>query len=328
MKKLIIINLSAIFLIFTIIEFALKLFSNITPQGVEKGIIKITDNFTFNYPNINGKKVFGENIFTDENGFRIEKKDNFKKSFNSKNIYFIGGSVTFGNGIPQSETFSGILNKKLKNLKVINASVIGSNLRNNLKIIEKKIEKENSEMIFVNFSLDDLDDLNQIIDQQDNINNNVEISATQNLKNNIIIKKINNFVRSKSLTYVWLKNFLLNSNKNYYLYALNSFEKESNLISLENTLDLFSEQNLLFKDKIIFLIIPYNYQINDENCVKKDQAEKIIESSLLKKKINFIKFKDIFCNDKNKKKIFLKYDPSHLSKYGHKIVAKNLMDMF
>ena len=112
------------------------------------------------------------------------------------------------------------------------------------------------------------------------------------------------------------------------MYALNSFEKESNLISLENTLDLFSDQNLLFKDKIIFLIIPYNYQINDENCVKKDKAEKIIESSLLKKKINFIKFKDIFCNDKNKKEIFLKYDPSHLSKYGHKIVAKNLMDMF
>ena len=30
--------------------------------------------------------------------------------------------------------------------------------------------------------------------------------------------------------------------------------------------------------------------------------------------------------DKNKESIFLKYDPSHLSKYGHQVVANTLKD--
>ena len=30
------------------------------------------------------------------------------------NIYFVGGSVTFGSGVDQSKTFSGVLNKEFK----------------------------------------------------------------------------------------------------------------------------------------------------------------------------------------------------------------------
>ena len=58
-----------------------------------------------------------------------------------KNIYFIGGSVTFGSGVEQKNTFSGILNKKFENYNIINSSVIGSNLINNLKILNQ-IEKK------------------------------------------------------------------------------------------------------------------------------------------------------------------------------------------
>ena len=61
-----------------------------------------------------------------------------------------------------------------------------------------------------------------------------------------------------------------------------------------------------------------------KNCFKKDEAEKYIENMFEKQKIQLIKFKEVFCKDKYKGKIFLKYDPSHLSKYGHRLVAKVL----
>ena len=136
---------------------------------------------------------------------------------------------------------------------------------------------------------------------------------------------INNFVRSKSVTYVWLKGYFLNSSKRYYLQALNSFKNKNKVKSLDLLLTDFSEHNILLQNKITFLIIPYNYQIRNENCAQIDYAENIISDKLTKYKFNVINFKDIFCSDSKKEKIFLKYDPSHLSEYGHMIVAKTLV---
>ena len=83
-----------------------------------------------------------------------------------------------------------------------------------------------------------------------------------------------------------------------------------------------SNQNL--DNKIIFIMIPYSYQINEQNCKKNDFAEKLIIEGIEKKNIKLIKLKEVFCNDKNKEKIFFKFDPSHLSRYGHNLVAKTL----
>ena len=40
--------------------------------------------------------------------------------------------------------------------------------------------------------------------------------------------------------------------------------------------------------------------------------------------MKLIKLKKVFCENKEKDKIFFKYDPSHLSSYGHKVVAEFL----
>ncbi len=61
---------------------------------------------------INGKKVIGEKVFTDNKGFRVKKNHEAKDKSNLKEIYFIGGSTTFGNGVLQKNTFSGILKNK------------------------------------------------------------------------------------------------------------------------------------------------------------------------------------------------------------------------
>lgn len=323
MKKVFIVNILMILLILASIEAALRIFINITPQGLSEGVIDNTNIPVFNFPNVRGKKVFGKKVYTDDNGFRVEKKSEITKSENLDKIYFVGGSVTFGGGVKQSDTFSGIINKEKKNLKAINASVIGSNLKNNLAIIKEKIEYNDLKYVVVNFSLDDLLGLEEIT------NDNQFTSDKQNdliskLKKNFILVSINNFTRSKSVIYVMFKGAVLNANKRYYQHALNTFKNEANIKYLKILMNLFSEKNKSLNKKIVFIMIPYNYQISDENCSKKDLAEKIIEDNILSKEMKLIKLKKVFCENKEKDKIFFKYDPSHLSSYGHKVAAEFL----
>ena len=112
MKKVLFINFLVFITILFLIEFFIRVSFDITPQGISKGIRDESKNPIFNFPNISSKKVFGKKVYTDENGFRVS--DNFiKKDDTLEEIFFVGGSVTFGSGVTQSNTFSGILEKKL-----------------------------------------------------------------------------------------------------------------------------------------------------------------------------------------------------------------------
>lgn len=323
MKKVLFINFLVFITILFLIEFFIRVSFDITPQGISKGIRDESKNPIFNFSNISNKKVFGKKVYTDENGFRVS--DNFiKKDDTLEEIFFVGGSVTFGSGVTQSNTFSGILEKELSKHKIFNASVIGSNIENNLQIIDKKINSKNLKYIFVNFALDDLDNLNNFKknNTQDMKKNN-NSSFIERMRKNRVLMYINDFIRSKSVTYVFMKGIFLNSNERYYQYAINSFN-ENNINALSLIMKKYSEKNKKLKNKMIFLMIPYSFQISDENCNKNDFAEKIIENEIINSDLKLIKFKEKFCNDDNKSQIFLKYDPGHLSEYGHILVAKIL----
>ena len=58
MKKVILINIIFIVSIFLLIEFSIRIFSNITVHGIADGIINQSTKPKFNYPNISGRKVF------------------------------------------------------------------------------------------------------------------------------------------------------------------------------------------------------------------------------------------------------------------------------
>ncbi len=326
MKKVILINIIFIVSIFLLIEFSIRIFSNITVHGIADGIINQSTKPKFNYPNISGRKVFGKKVYTDEKGFRVVKKNQRKINDKLDKVYFIGGSVTFGSGVNQEETFSGIFGEKNKNINVYNASVIGSNLSNNLNILEEKVNPKNLNKVFINLSLDDIIDNQNLIDDGNLLTNNSTFIKI--LKENIIIQKANSFVRAKSVTWVWLKGAFLNSVERYYNYSLDSFRDKKNLLYLDKNLSLISNFNQTFNNKIVILIIPYSQQIKNENCNKEDLAEIEMKKSLKNNNLDFIAVKNIFCATKNKDKIFLKHDPSHLSPYGHKTLAKFLIKEF
>ena len=96
-------------------------------------MINNNDNVNYLYPNKGF--VFGEEIFTDNFGFRVPSKE-FEYLHND-NIFILGDSVTFGNGIKEEDTFVGLLRKKFNNKNFINSSVPGYQMKDQIKIIQR-----------------------------------------------------------------------------------------------------------------------------------------------------------------------------------------------
>ena len=113
----------------------------------------------------------------------------------------------------------------------------------------------------------------------------------------------------------------------YYQNALLSYQNKDNLINMDQSLNNIKQlQNK--NTEIIFIKIPYFSQVTNENCNSKDEGELKIINNLNKYDFSLIDFKPIFCSIENREKLFLRLDTSHLSEYGHEIVAVNLKSYF
>tara|TARA_B100001063_G_scaffold244939_1_gene279150 strand:+ start:1307 stop:2278 length:972 start_codon:yes stop_codon:yes gene_type:complete len=311
MKKILFINLLGIIVLFLALEMVLRFVFSYNVQGVSDNLINTKLDFRFNNPKLVNGKAFGETIYTDKNGFRIDSTKNSKKiDFNERqNILFVGGSVTFGAGIKAENTFVEKLNLNSK-YNVKNASVFGSNLENNLKIIKKFYKKNETKKIFINFSLDDI--------TSDMVDFDIESqhSVIHKIKINSIISKIKNFLRSRSVIFTFAKGIILDPQLNFYLYDLNLYNNKELLmrqkITLQKLKKLINDKNIIY-----FYSLPYAAQVRKENCFKKDIGEIIIEKNLKANNFNYISFKKDFCLNKKPKNLFLRNDPAHLSKEGH-----------
>lgn len=201
---------------------------------------------------------------------------------------------------------------------VKNASVIGSNIENNYKIFKKIYKTNNDAKFYVSLAFDDISDeiiFNKSGNEKDN---SIEESWVNILKKNKFTSYLNNFLRAKSATYVYLRTTLTKSEIYYYEKDLSKFN-DLNVLKKANTFfDNFAE----YKNQLIFYILPYSQQVNTSNCSKKDIAEKFFIEELTKRDIKFILLKDDFCLVKNTKKLYLKNDHAHLSKKGHEFVYK------
>lgn len=306
MKKTLIINLIILFSLIVLIEATFRFIFSYNVQGISKNLINKKIDFRFNTQNLNYGKAFGAKVYTDENGYRI-KKNQINKD--SQEILFIGGSVTFGPGVKADNTFVELLNKK-SNYNIKNASVFGTNFENNIKIIKnKKGKHKNIKKVFINFPLDDILSDKVALNESENVNNKRE-----KIRENKIINIFNNFVRSRSAAYVFIKGIIMKPQLNYYIYDLSLYNNKKLLNQLE--LNLKELSKTFDKEKIFFFSIPYAEQVKN-GCNNQDKAEKILKKIFKKMDYKIYFLKDDLCNEKNPINFYLKNDPVHLTKSGH-----------
>ena len=109
--------------------------------------------------------------------------------------------------------------------------------------------------------------------------------------------------------------------KNFdYVYKL--YQNKENIDFLHKK---FKDINSKIEKELIVLIMPYEMQVR-ENCeLPIINPQKKVKSILKNLNIKFIDLTYNFCNENNSNKLFLKFDPMHLSKKGHGLVYKSLL---
>ena len=317
MRKVFIINLAVIILFIIFLELVSNFFKLSNIVGIQKELINDNDEVIYLRPNKKGL-IFGEEVFTDSYGFRVPSK-NFKYLY-TENIFILGDSVAFGNGIKEEYTFVGLLRKKFDNINFVNSSVPGYQMKDQINIIKKSKEFKNINSILYFFTLNDVYGSSNIVD----ITSKKISNDTFNLTKIKLLDDLNKFLRNKSYLYLFLKGVGTDPSKRWFNALHANYENLDPNVIKENFkfLDNFSKN---IGTNLIVILLPYEYQTRNcnENILK--PQKKLIK---ILKDLN-IDTKDLtykFCNDKKSKKNFLKFDPMHLSKNGHKLVYNNLLN--
>ena len=311
MKKVFINNLLITLIFFFIFEIFLKSFglSDLRGHGKE---------FTEKQKNVE-TTVFGKKVFLDKYGYRVPNKKFVYKN-KPRKIIFIGDSVLFGPGVNEEETFVGKLRYANNDTLFVNAGIIGDDISEILTNVKNNYKLFTGADFFVFLSLDD------IIDNAENNNSNEEedINFVQKLKKNYFINKINALLRTKSYTYLWIKGMATKPSERYFFESFNYYNKEKKMNFFINKINEINNIKNLKKIEMTFIILPYEYQTRNQCEEKFLLPQKKIIKILKEKKITFIDLTKKFCGYLNPKKLYLNFDPAHLSIKGHNLVFESI----
>jgi len=329
MKKIILINFFLIIFITISLELLANFFKISNLMGIDQNLIKTNLNNHITYKKNSSGIVFNNLVYTDQYGFRVPQPNppssDYKYSKN-QSVIFYGDSVTFGNGIDEEMTFVGLIRKKLTNFNVYNISLPGYQITNHIKNLAYIDNIQNVKKIIYFYTLNDVDTkINLEINKENNIVSEFNKSFIETLKKNKLFKEANSFLRNKSYLYLYIKGIASDPSKRWFFQDLKMYSSE--IKNFEDNLLILKKRS--DKDNIIFkiIILPYEYQTRKKECNKVNLLPQIkIKKLLVKHNINFRDLTDNFCNAKNPKSLFYKFDPMHLSKKGHKFVYNLIKD--
>lgn len=317
--RLVFFNFIAIIIFFILLEFFLRFFNIITLQGYEKNTFFNEGQIYYHLPSTI-KLVMGKKSKTDTNGFRIPL-EKFDYDKNLKSILILGDSVSFGVGIEEKNTFVGILRKKI-NYNFYNSSVSGHRIEN-YPFLVKKYHKQFSEVkdFIIFLCLNDIVAKDGILRKE-----SIRINANdKNFLNKKLFMEINFYLREKLAVFNLAKALGTQNVKRHYDYIIPFYENNLMLQDFEknviNIID-YSKRNEI---KVKFVLLPYKQQIK-KNCLPEMmKPQKQINSLFQRLNYQLFDFSQEFCNKNDNSKLFLNFDPMHLSKDGHKFVSELIL---
>ena len=313
--RIIIINLITISLLIILSELTVRILKISQVQGVERNLFNLEGEIVLNQSNTEAV-IFGKKAYIDKYGFRVPKK-NYDYEYNTS-LLILGDSVSFGVGIQENKTFPGILRKKLKT-NIYNASVAGHNLSDySILIKDYHNNFDDISRIFVFICLNDVHFSKGIV-------KNIEFEEKKNELFYVkILRKVNVYLRNKSALFVFLKSKFTKSDERHF-NLLDDYYKDPNILKkykdiIYNINSFSISENL----KVNYVMLPYSFQIKN-NC----NSEVLLPQKKIKKifsdlNIEIYDLTNKFCEE-SEKKLFLNYDPVHLSEDGHKLVSESII---
>ena len=315
MKKIVFYNFFVFLFFLLFLEGTVRIFNLSNLLGINEDLI-IKNSKPLAYKPYMKSVVFGKDVYTDSNGFRVPSL-NFKYSA-KKSILIIGDSTSFGVGVEEEKTFVGLIRKKFPEINIYNTSLAGHDIYDHVLLLKKFENKLKFERVIYFLNLNDFGRLNNIEKIQNlSTNENRNLNILEKLKKNNILVKINFYLRSKSALYVYMKSLVTDPSKNHFDMAYKFYLNKKNLnIYAKKLNEIFFDFNKKYAISVV--ILPWEFQTrNNCNDEKLFLPQKFLKDYFSKNKINFIDFSNSFCEEKDVKKMFLNFDPAHLSAKGH-----------
>lgn len=330
------IGISILILLF--IEITVRLlFPNIKCWHTKKeyladNIFNSSYSFKKNIKGIICEKAF----FSDEFGFRTSHSLKLAKEKKSA-ILLLGDSVPFGIGVEADNTSPFLLEKRLKNYRIINASIPGYWIEDYLNVFEHLLDKVQFEVVIICISLNDFDNISQsYIKEYLSEQSKSETVLSNPLKRFLIninnqFFDFNHFLMQFSKFYLLLRNIIFDTSKTYFLADRTYYQDSKSKKTINFWLSKINETAKKNNKKILFFILPYEYQLRQQ-CGDKEvlKPQEIINEIALENSLPIIDLAPILMkiiNDTNIKStdLFLTFDPQHLSEKGHFIISEILL---
>ena len=268
-----------------------------------------------NTPNFSGVS-FGQEFTTDANGFRYDAGAGVELAGDSA-VLLIGDSVGFGPAVEDSKTIAGRLRARM-NTPVHNASVIGYDTFDHKNAASAIVRNDRGiRTVAVIFCLNDVNDASA---QQ--IRNQVG-SMSQPQSTASLARTINDYLRSRSKLFVWLKTLLLDSQVTTFRFDLTFYQKgEENVRAALNPLSELKKELDALGVVLKVFVMPYEAQLRASATDADLEPQRLVMKALAAEGIESYDLMPKFKASENTNLLFLYGDPMHLSEEGHAVAAK------
>ena len=286
-------------------------------------------------------------------GFRVPSADYRYPSDDVHRVLILGDSIAFGPGIPEQKTFVGLLRSAKPDWAIFNTAVIGYDLNDYLNVSKTLLKTQRYQLAILVLCLNDISWVSaELLDGppishsattntsrpnataivQSYTNKDSVPSIVEQLRSLSIISTANDWLRTHSKLYLYLKDVITDPSARYFLADYKEYEN-----NIDTKLDPLLKIANEFRNAGIplwIVISPYEYQLRGQG--QKDSAlqasadvmlpQKKIEAFLSSHGINALDPINFFQAQVGARaaSLFLPYDPMHFSETGHLLMFKFL----
>ena len=156
---------------------------------------------------------FGKLVYTDEHGFRVPKGGLPEDERKSEAILILGDSVGFGPAVEEGDTFAGLLRTRFPARRIYNSSVIGYSTPDYRNVVDAFLPRHPEvKAVVLVYCLNDVSAASaQNIDRylKEQKQNAPKKNLTETLRSFTLLSDANDFLRSRSKLYLFLRHRLL-----------------------------------------------------------------------------------------------------------------------
>lgn len=320
-------SLFAVALAVGVAELAVRLFSSVILVGNSRNLF-VAGAFGKSHGNAPDVEAisFGGTVYTDEHGFRVPKRGVREDAVKRGAILIVGDSVAFGPAVDEEQTIAGLLRTRFPVQRIYNSAVIGYATPDYRNLVDAFVPRhsEVSAVVLV-YCLNDVS-----VTSARNIERYVNPKSesapastlTEALRSFTWISDANDYLRSRSKLYLFVRHHLLGTQTRDWKEALGLYSEE-HTADVEQAVDDIAAIAVFLKARGIPLVVvlsPFEYQLRNPEDPDSQLPQRKLTELLRKAGVDPIDPRPVF-DASRASDYYLAYDAMHFSAAGHRVIA-------